>query len=120
MRKRHVHEVAILVTTALLPLAAENEVLLDGPPVDPEAAGYCSLGTPGVPVVQDLDDVDHGECPPHVPFSLSCLDEESFGSEDRLWKAVIEGVGNYLIVWGLCLCNYLIVNTSGRQATPRR
>ena len=29
MRKRHVHEVAILVTTALLPLTAENQVLLD-------------------------------------------------------------------------------------------
>jgi len=51
------------------------------------------------------------ECPPHVPFYLSCLDEEIFGSEDRLWKAVIEGVGNYLIVWGLCLCNSVIVNT---------
>jgi hypothetical protein len=29
MRKRHVHEVAILVTTALLPLTAENQVLLE-------------------------------------------------------------------------------------------
>jgi hypothetical protein len=41
---------------------------------------------------------------------LSCLDEESFGLEDQLWKAVIEGVGNYLIVWGLRLCNSVIVN----------
>jgi hypothetical protein len=62
-------------------------------------------------VIPDLDDVDHGECPPHVPSSMSCLDEESFGSEDQLWKAVIEGVGNYLIVSGLCLCNSVIVNT---------
>jgi hypothetical protein len=44
---------------------------------------------------------------------LSCLDKESFGSEDQLWKAVIEGVGNYLIVWGLCLCNSVIVNRTG-------
>jgi hypothetical protein len=29
---------------------------------------------------------------------LSWLDNESLGLEDRLWKAVIEGVGNYLIV----------------------
>jgi hypothetical protein len=42
---------------------------------------------------------------------LSCLDEESFGLEDQLWKAVIEGVGNYLIVCGLCLCSSVIVNT---------
>ena len=32
--------------------------------------------------------------------------------EDQLWKVVIEGVGNYLIVWGLCLCNSVIVNTN--------
>jgi hypothetical protein len=43
---------------------------------------------------------------------LSVLDKESFGSEDRLWKMVIEGVGNYLIVWGLCLCNSVIVSTT--------
>jgi hypothetical protein len=28
---------------------------------------------------------------------------------------VIEGVGNYLIVWGLCLCNSVIVNTETRS-----
>ena len=72
-------------------------------------------------MIQDLDDVDHGECPPHVPFSMSCLDEESFGSEDQLWKAVIEGVGNYLIVWGLCLGNSVIVSTeSSASRTARR
>jgi hypothetical protein len=55
---------------------------------------------------------------------LSCLDEESFDLEDQLWKAVIEGVGNYLIVWGLCLCNSVIVNTRpcrwrpGSRRTP--
>src|ERR1039458_1800856 len=56
---------------------------------------------------------------PHVPFSLSCLDGESFGSEDQLWKAVIEGVGNYLIVWCLGLCNYVIINST-RGYLPTR
>jgi hypothetical protein len=45
-----------------------------------------------------------------LPFSLSCLDEESFRLEEQLRKAVMEGVGNYLIVWGPCLCNSVIVN----------
>lgn len=36
-------------------------------------------------------------------------------------KAVIEGVGNYLIVWGLCLCNSVIVSTeSSASRTARR
>ena len=41
-----------------------GRVLGDGAPVDPEAPGHLGLLPPGVPVHEDLDDVDHCETSP--------------------------------------------------------